>query len=39
LEINDYNNAKLYFDKALKIEPNFHWVKNELYPLLSTKIR
>ena len=29
--------AKLYYEKILKIEPNFMWVKNELYPKILNK--
>jgi tetratricopeptide (TPR) repeat protein len=31
-ETNNYDSAKAYYLKILKIEPNFLWVKNELYP-------
>jgi tetratricopeptide (TPR) repeat protein len=31
-ETNNYEAAKAYYQKILKIEPNFLWVKNELYP-------
>lgn len=37
-ELKDYKNAKLYYDEALKIEPNFLWVKNELYHSLLNKM-
>lgn len=33
-ETGDFNMAKAYYDKILKIEPSFLWVKNELYPEL-----
>jgi tetratricopeptide (TPR) repeat protein len=33
----DYKLAKAYYDKILEIEPNFLWVKNELYPELLNK--
>jgi len=33
-ETNDLKNAKIYCEKILKIEPEFLWVKNELYPNL-----
>lgn len=36
---SDFNNAKKYYEKALKTEPNFLWVKNELYPQLLQKIK
>ena len=29
---NKYEKAKSYFEKILRIEPGFRWVKNELYP-------
>lgn len=38
LELENYQNAKLYFDKILNIEPNFTWVKDELYPKLKNKM-
>ena len=38
-ELNDYKNAKAYYEKILKIEPNFLWVKNELDPDLLKKIK
>ncbi len=34
----DYENSQLYFEKVLKIEPNFLWVKNELYPEFLNKM-
>lgn len=37
IELNDYKMAKDYIEKILEIEPNFTWVKNELYPKLTTK--
>ncbi len=33
-----YETAKLYYEKCLKIEPNFKWVKNQLYPELTKKM-
>lgn len=33
-ELKDINQAKLYYEKILKIEPDYLWVKNELYPEL-----
>jgi len=36
-DLNDKINAKKYLDKTLKIEPNFRWVKHELYPRLIKK--
>lgn len=38
-ELKDFNNAKLYCEKILKVEPDFLWVKNELYPELLKKIK
>jgi tetratricopeptide (TPR) repeat protein len=38
-ELKDFNNAKLYCEKILKVEPNFLWVKNELYPELLKNIK
>ncbi len=38
-ELNDYKNAKEYYNKILNIEPNFLWVKNELYPKLLKKMK
>jgi hypothetical protein len=37
--LNDYKNAKLYYENILKLEPDFIWVKNELYPELLKKIK
>jgi len=34
-----YTLAKEYYDKILKIEPEFSWVKNELYPVLLKKMK
>ncbi len=38
-ELKYYKTAQTYYDKILKIEPNFLWVKNELYPELLKKIK
>ncbi len=38
-EQNDYLKAKRYCEKALALEPNFAWVKNELYPQTLEKIK
>lgn len=38
-EVEDYNHARLYFEKIIKIEPELHWVKNELYPEFLKKIK
>lgn len=31
--------AKKFYEKVMKIEPNFTWVKNELYPKLLNKMK
>ena len=31
-EVKEYDKAEAYYKKILTIEPNFLWVKNELYP-------
>jgi tetratricopeptide (TPR) repeat protein len=38
-ELKDFKQAKTYYEKILKIEPDFLWVKNELYPDLLKKIK
>jgi tetratricopeptide (TPR) repeat protein len=38
-ELKYYKAAKLIYEKILRIEPNFSWVKNELYPNLLKKIK
>ncbi len=38
-ELNDFKQAKIYYEKILKIEPDFLWVKNELYPELLKNIK
>ena len=35
---DNLNKAKAYYEKILNIEPEFAWVKNELYPQLLAKI-
>jgi len=37
--MEDYTNAKIYYDKALTVEPNFLWVKKELLPQLMGKMK
>ena len=37
-DLQNYKMAKIYYEKILKLEPNFLWVKNELYPELLKKI-
>jgi len=39
LKLKNYRLAKVYYDKALKVEPRFLWVKNELYPELLSKYK
>jgi tetratricopeptide (TPR) repeat protein len=39
MEIKEYTEAKTTFDKILKLEPGFSWVKDELYPQLLNKIK
>lgn len=31
-ELKEYDKAEQYYKHILTIEPNFLWVKNELYP-------
>ena len=38
-EIKNYKSAKQIYEKTLKLEPDFLWVKNELYPDLLKKIK
>jgi tetratricopeptide (TPR) repeat protein len=38
-EIKYFKTAKAYFDKILLIEPNFKWVKEDLYPAILKKIK
>jgi hypothetical protein len=37
--IKDYKTAEVYYIKILSIEPGFSWVRNELYPELSKKMK
>jgi tetratricopeptide (TPR) repeat protein len=37
--IEDYDTSKKYLDKILSIEPEFAWVKNELYQELYKKMK
>jgi hypothetical protein len=39
MENGESEKAKYYFEKTLKIEPNFTWVRDELYPELLNKMR
>jgi hypothetical protein len=36
--LKDYQTARKYFEKILIIEPEFTWVKNELYPEILKKL-
>ena len=36
-ETGKWGLAKLYYEKILKIEPDYSWVKNELYPAILKK--
>lgn len=38
-EMGDYDAAKSYYQKILNIEPNFVWVKEQLYPELLNRMR
>ena len=38
VEMGEYEEAKVIYEKALRFEPDFKWVKNELYPDLKTKL-
>jgi len=35
----DLQSSKIYLDKILRIEPDFLWVRNELYPEIINKIK
>ncbi|MHC1705061.1 MAG: tetratricopeptide repeat protein [Tenuifilaceae bacterium] len=36
---NNYDGAKQYFQKIFEVEPNYLWVKNELYPQFLKKLK
>lgn len=38
-EIKDYNTAHTYYAKIIQIEPNFSWVRNNLYSQTSNRIK
>lgn len=38
-DTGDYVKAKQYFEKALKVEPRFTWVRDELYPALLKEMK
>ena len=35
---NNFDEAKVYFQKIFKVEPNYLWVNNELYPQFLKKL-
>ncbi len=37
-ELNELRKAQFIYEKALEFEPNFKWIKDELYPDLKTKL-
>ncbi|MBN1180961.1 MAG: hypothetical protein JXB49_01650 [Bacteroidales bacterium] len=37
-DMQNLNQANAYYEKILQIEPDFLWVKNELYPELKAKL-
>lgn len=37
--LNDFGSSKFYIEKILKIEPDFGWVKNELYPWILNRMK
>ena len=38
-ELENYAAAKMVYEKILRIEPQFKWVKNELYPEIVKKLK
>ncbi len=38
-KLDNFQQAKLYYEKALAIEPDFVWVKNELLPTLKQELK
>ena len=38
-DVGNYQKALQLYDKSMKVEPEFHWVKNELYPILLKKMK
>ncbi|MBW6501648.1 MAG: hypothetical protein K0B05_09670 [Bacteroidales bacterium] len=38
-ELEEFDSSKVYYEKILKIEPGFTWVKNELYRDLLQKMK
>jgi tetratricopeptide (TPR) repeat protein len=39
MEIEKYNEAKIFADKTLNIEPNYKWVRDELYPKIIKNLK
>jgi len=39
MDINNYSEAKIYAEKALKVEPNYKWVKEDLYPEILKNLK
>lgn len=39
IALNQKSMAKAYYDKLLRIEPNYVWLKNELYPKLLKSMK
>jgi tetratricopeptide (TPR) repeat protein len=39
IELGQLEKAKYYFEKILQIEPNYAWVKNNLYPQLLNRLK
>nr|WP_320021383.1 hypothetical protein [uncultured Draconibacterium sp.] len=37
-KVDEYGKAKNIYEKALQFEPDFKWIKDELYPDLKTKL-
>jgi tetratricopeptide (TPR) repeat protein len=38
-KLDQLQNAKITYEKALKNEPNYHWVKDDLYPKLLKQMK
>lgn len=38
-ELKQYRNAKIYCDKALKVEPEYLWIKIDLLPKIETLLK
>lgn len=37
--LNDYRSAKDYIEKIMRLEPDFGYAKNELYPMIMKKLK